>query len=185
MPTFGRTAAGGSSFPCSGDRALASRFELLEDGDVTSITVFVDGAGINPGCNVKAMVYSDGAGPLPANLLATSPPQFVANAEAAVEFTLSSALPLTAGFYWLAVVTDSFELRMNCTSGAGLKRREGHTYASPAALWTTDNNGADGLDIFATYTVPAPPAEQEAQVLVGPDGEMVVADGFGVVVAVL
>ena len=155
MPTFGQTTPFTGSAPSSADRCWASKFTLSEDGDVTKVTAFFDydsGNSSNAGDNVKAVIYADSSGS-PGALMAASAGVAIGAGDQTVDFTVS--VSLTAGDYWLGVVSDSFNSRINSNLGAGgsYARKESFTYASPPdPFGTPDATGATAFGIYATYT---------------------------------
>ena len=151
MARFGDETAGADTFPCSGDRALLSRFTLTEAGDLTEIVARFDAAS-TAGASIKGLVYSDNAG-TPQTRLAVG----AAVAVPAGGGLVSSALTvsLAAGEYWLGFVADSFQAVAQCDAAGGLSRMEGTTYASPAATWIQAGTSAARLNVYAEYTAAA------------------------------
>jgi hypothetical protein len=153
---FGDDSAGASSFPCSSDRALLSLFTLTEAADVTEIVCIFE-ATTTAGCSFKGLIYAD-AGGTPGARIAVG----AATAIPAGASTTASAcvVTLAAGDYWLGLVTDGFEARMQCDASGGLSRMEAATYASPAGTWTQSGTGSARLNVYAEYTaVPSGPPQ--------------------------
>jgi hypothetical protein len=149
MAIFGDTTAGGSTFPTNGDRGVASKFTLSEDGDVTQINVrFHSSSGA--GTSVKGIIYADDAGgSVPGSLL-------IVGAAASVpggggDIASSATGNLSAGSYWVGGVTNSFEALFEC-DGSGVLSHDGNLgYASPASTWGEDSTGTQ-LNAYVTYT---------------------------------
>lgn len=156
MATFGQTTHGAGSAPNSGDRCWASKFALSAPGDITKITAFFDydpADTSNSGDTCKAVVYADSAGS-PGALLGVSAGVIVPIGDQQIDFPLS-VTGLGPGNYWLGIVSNSFNSRINWISGSGGNsvRKEALTYASPANPFGTP----DAVDtyiygIYATYT---------------------------------
>lgn len=158
MPTFGRTTPYTSSAPNSTDRCWVSKFTLSEAGNVTKLTAFFDydaGQSSAAGDNVKAVIYADSSGS-PGALLAVSSGVAIPAGDQTIDFTVS--VSLTAGDYWLGIVADSTNSRINAQGGSSgnYARQESLTYASPASTFGTPAaTGTNEFGIYATYTTNA------------------------------
>lgn len=159
MPTFGQTTTGsGGSVPATTDRYWASKFTLSEDGAVTKVTAFFDydaGNTSSAGDNGKAVIYADSSGS-PGALVGVSSAVAIGAGDQTVDFPLTASL--TAGDYWLGIVTDSFNSRLHTfsTTGGNYVRKESLTYASPGdPMGTPDATGSNIFGIYATYTTGA------------------------------
>lgn len=150
MPTFGDTTAGGSSFPCSGDRAIVRSFTLTDDADLVSITIFFDGSsGANE--DHKGLIYADSGG-LPGALLAVTAAGTLA--PAATSLTLPISGTLSPGTYWLGGVASGFAARWAADASGGGQRQEGVTYATPAGTFGTPaGSTVDGISAYVTYNI--------------------------------
>lgn len=154
MPTFGDITQGGSSFPCSGNRAIFGLFTLSEAGDVQSIGIFMD-AATTGGINIKGLIYAaDGSGGNPGTRLAVGQAVAVPAGSSELTSTLSSPVSLAAGDYWIGAVASDFQARWSADdASAGGVRKEGVTYASPAdPLGAIDGTTVDRISVYATYT---------------------------------
>jgi hypothetical protein len=155
VPTFGQTTPLSGSSPNSADRCWVSKFTLSENGDVTKLTAFFDydaGNSSAAGDNVKAVIYADSSGS-PGALMAASAGVAIGAGDQTVDFPVS--VSLTAGDYWLGVVSDGFNSRVNAADGASgsYARKESLTYASPGdPFGTPDATGTNTFGIYATYT---------------------------------
>lgn len=148
--TFGRTAAGASTFPASGNRALLSSFTVPQNCDLTRVYLRFNSTS-TAGTNAKALVYSNAAG-VPGTRLGVSTGQAVPAGGGVLEFNLS-VLGLTAGqTIWMGGVTDSFQAVWRTTTSVGISRMEGTTYASPATTWTQSGTAGDGVNVWADFS---------------------------------
>lgn len=149
MATFGDTTAGGSSFPCSNDRAIAGQFTLAQDAQaLQSITVFFDGSSTTAD-NFKGLIYADSGG-LPGALLATSSAGTLPIGGTSLTMTISGSLP--AGTYWIGCVSEGFSARWAADAGSGGQRQEAVTYASPAATFGTPAGSTiDRISAYVTF----------------------------------
>lgn len=173
--TFGRTAAGSSTFPASADRAILSPFTVPQDCDLTRVYLRFNSTG-TAGTNAKALVYAN-SGSVPGARLGVSSAAAVPAGGGILEFNLS-VLGLIAGqTIWMGGVTDSHFAVWRTTSGGGLSRMEGTTYASPNATWTQSGTGVDSVNVWASYT-PAPvgPIVGSTSLSLSPSGTLVNAN---------
>jgi len=152
VATFGQTSAGTASSPTSADRYWASKYTLTEDGDVTQVTAFFDfdaGNSSTAGTG-KAVIYADSSGS-PGALMGVSSAVSIPAGDQVVDFPLT--VSLTAGDYWLGIVTESFGPRLNEATGGSYVRKESLTYASPAdPMGTASASGTANFAVYATYT---------------------------------
>jgi hypothetical protein len=148
MARFGDDSAGSSSFPCSGDRALLSQFTLTEGADVTEIVAIFEST-TTAGSSFKGLIYADSGG-APGALVAVG--AATAIPAGASETASACSVSLAAGTYWLGLVTDSFEARVQCDASGGLSRMEAATYSSPAATWSQSGTGTARLNVYAECT---------------------------------
>jgi len=157
VATFGKTSpsVGSSvSVPNNTDRLWATKYTLSEDGDVTQVSAFFDYDSTetsNSGDTGKAVIYADSGGS-PGALVGVSSAVSIPAGDQQVDFPLTASL--AAGDYWLGIVVDSFNSRVNrAATGYSSIRKEGLSYASPAdPMGTPDATGVIGVSVFATYT---------------------------------
>lgn len=155
-PTFGRTTIGSLNTGWGPNQMNARRSTLTEDGDVTMISWY----GNNPDlytANIKAAIYDDAAGS-PNNLVGVSQERTFDGTIQWWDFTVSPAVSLSAGIYWITV-------------WSGASRRWYYDVVVPN-IWAYDTVTYDGwedpwvelgvlnwdMSIYATYTPAAPPA---------------------------
>jgi len=157
LNTFGQTSplvASGNSSPNQDGWYWATKFTLAEDADVESLTVFFDfdsSQVSNSGSSGKAVIYADSSGS-PGALKAVSSAAAIPAGDVAVTFACVATLP--AGDYWLGIVCNSSESRVNnSNTGGNYVRKQDLTYASPAdPMGTPDATGTATFAVFASYT---------------------------------
>lgn len=156
MATFGQTTPGTVSSPTQDGRYWASKFTLTEAGLVTAVNAFFDydaGNTSNSGDSAKAVIYADSAGS-PGTLMGVSAAAAVPGGDVEVSFSISVSLP--AGDYWLGIVSNGFQARLNSTSTGGeYVRKQTLDYANPAnPMGTPDaqQTGQGNFAVYATYT---------------------------------
>lgn len=150
MATFGNTTAEVNSDV--GNRRLihANRFQAPATGTITSLSIYMEGAG--EGRQAQLAVYSDNAG-APNTLLASTAGQSVTSNGWQTFTTISCAI--TNGlYYWLAFVTDSDALTQRYGTGIANQHcyaslGEGETYYE--ALPATFPSGIYGTALFSIY----------------------------------
>lgn len=138
---FGDTTAGGDEFPCSGDRALFSRFQCPQNASaVTSIWAYFSAAS-TAGCNAKGCIYSDGGGgTAPGSRLVVAGPTAIPAGGGWVQMTVTTSSALVSGtYYWIGIVCDSFQAKFGHeTTGGGADLVAAHgtfSYSSPPSTW--------------------------------------------------
>lgn len=158
MPTFGDTTAGGDTFPCSGDRAVLSKFTAGGSGTLTSINVRFDSTS-GSGANFKGLIYADdGAGNTPGTRLGVGNAVSVPAGGGDLQSGGLSVDIVGGTDYWIGGVTSDFQpvFQLDSSPSNG-SRMEGTTYASPAASWTESGITAGQLNTYGTYVEPPPP----------------------------
>lgn len=151
MATFGDTTAGGDTFPTTNDRCIASDFVCPTAGIATQINIRFDSSG-GAGSNGKAMLYADSGGSIGA-LLVTSSPVSIPAGGGDIAFPIANT-PVAAGTtYWVASVVDASGATWQVDASGDLKRREAHSYATPANPWGSDSGtSAAQVNGYVTYT---------------------------------
>jgi hypothetical protein len=156
MPTFGDTTAGGDTFPTTNDRCIASDFVCPTNGTATQINIRFDSSG-SGGANGKALLYADSAGSIGALLVASSAVSIPAGG-GDLAFPIADTAVASGTTYWIASVVDASGPVWQVDATGDLKRREAHTYASPANPWGSDSGtSAAQVNGYVTYTEPPPP----------------------------
>ena len=153
--TFGNTHIGNSSVHFSTNKD-ASRFRLIENGEVQSITAFFGSYWFF----AKAAIYSDNNG-TPGSLITQSENQRV-YPRGWYTFTVPKT-SLTPGYYWLSVVTSSSRAWGRADVGSS-----GQHCFKTTTLYSAEFTDSFGTpkkydiaspSIYATY-IPEPPATQ-------------------------
>jgi hypothetical protein len=151
--TFGDENIRGSTATLNQNHCTAAKFTLSESGDVTKIAAYGNGSG-SP-ADSKALIYSHSTGAnAPDALLGTSAVTSVTTTPGWWEYTFSSPVALSAGTYWIAVVTNGNLVFYYTTgvSGARLMHDATIGYASPLSTWSGGSALADyTMSIYATY----------------------------------
>ncbi len=151
--TFGNTVVGTITNLFATDRD-ASRFQLTQSGVLQSITAYFRNAGFN----AKAAIYTDNNGG-PSTLIAQSSIQAI-TASGWQTFAVPSSL--TAGYYWLCVVSSS-----SSSAGATMMTGSTNTHVWKTATYSGDYPSTFGTpagydnsatSIYATYTATTPMA---------------------------
>jgi hypothetical protein len=146
--TFGNTSIGTLTNNFAIDRD-ASRFQLTQNGVLQSITVYFKNAGFN----VKAAIYTDNNG-VPSTLVAQSNIQAI-TASGWQTFAVPQT-SLTAGYYWLCVVSSSYS-----STGVAMMTGSTNTHVWKTATYSGDYPSTFGspagydntvTSIYATYT---------------------------------
>lgn len=158
MPIFGDNTGGGDTFPCSGDRAVLSKFTAPGDGTIQSVNVIFDSTS-SSGASFKGLVYAaDGAGGIPGTRLGVGAAVTVPAGGGDLSSGSLSVAISNGVDYWIGGVVSDFQpvFRMDASPSNG-SRMEGTTYASPAASWTQAGTTAGQLNAYATYVTGAAP----------------------------
>jgi hypothetical protein len=147
--TFGNTAVGTLTNYFATDRD-ASRFQLIENGVLQSVTAYFK----NSGFNAKVAVYSDSNGS-PSTLIAQSNAETVTSSGWKI-FTIPKT-PLTQGYYWLCVVSSSSSSTGTMTASSTTSHVwKANTYSGdyPSTFGSLSGNEKTVTSIYATY-IPA------------------------------
>lgn len=153
MATFGDTTAGGDTFPCSGDRALLSKFTCSTSGTLTQINVRFDSTSAS-GASFKGLIYADdGAGNTPGTRLGVGNATVVPAGGGDLASDGLSVTLVAATDYWIGGVTSDFQpvFQLDASPSNG-SRMEGTTYATPNAAWTEAGTTSGQLNTYGTYT---------------------------------
>lgn len=155
--TIGKTAIGASNNKLAANFKSGNKVTLSTQGRFTKISAYLDGNGTGSGSqNVRALIYADSSGS-PGALKATSAQVTIAKGRAAgwVDFTISPAVILPAGDYWLVLhsgTTANITRRFGDTV-TGSERNNTDTYTDGAAdPFGTATTGNWSWSTNATYT---------------------------------
>lgn len=180
MAFFGDTTQGGSSFPCSGGRAIVGRFELTEAGTVSSVTVFF-ASGQSAGMSFRGLIYADSGGNPGALLGYGASVAVPGTVGGELESVLTAPLDLSPGFYWIGSVASDFQARWSCDAGIGGRRAEGVSFSAPSGPWSEADTTGDRISAYATYTTggggdPDADSDSDAAALADAESDALAAD---------
>ncbi len=160
--TFGKTSVGASSEQFAANRKRVNRYALPTAGSVTKLSIYLAPTGTSGAQAIEGVLYADSAGK-PGALLGTTNPITFSSTQAAgwYDLTFPSPVSLTAGNYWIGVLTgttaDVAGYRYDSVSAS--RDYNSNTYTSgpsnPFGSVTSDNQQTS---LYATYTPSAPPA---------------------------
>src|SRR5262249_16831258 len=104
--TFGKTTVGGSSDTFGYERKRVNRYALPAAASVTKLTIYLAATGASGQQVLRGLIYSD-AGGKPEALLGSTEQLTFRSTNAAGWYDLSFASPvnLSAGNYWIGVMT--------------------------------------------------------------------------------
>jgi len=144
--TFGNTVVGTLTNSFSNDKD-ASRFQLTQNGVLQSITAYFG----NTGFNAKAAIYTDNNG-APSTLITQSASQMV-TVTGWQTFTVP-AKSLTAGYYWLSVVSSSYSKGTMTPTSTNTHswKTTAYTGEFTSTFGTPDGYEKTVTSIYATYT---------------------------------
>jgi len=154
--TFGKTTVGASSDYFVAERKRVNRYALPANGSVTKLSIYLAPASTSGQQVLRGVIYTDSSS-TPAALLASSE-QFTFSSTSAAgwyDLVFSSPVKLTAGNYWIGVMTGATAgvagFRYDSVSGA--RDYNANTYASgatnPFGSFSTDS---EQMSLYATYT---------------------------------
>jgi hypothetical protein len=170
MATFGNTTIASVA---SGNKATGYinifKFPLLENGYVSKLTAYLDGAGNTGAQVVEGLIFSDNANRAQTLKGKGTEVSIAQNAAAAwVDLPFASDIYLTAGTYWLGfqygVVNNNIRLYREATGGYD-DYESTYAYDSPPNPWVQTATVATKLaSIYATYSTVARPTLAASQV---------------------
>jgi subtilisin family serine protease/phosphodiesterase/alkaline phosphatase D-like protein len=162
--TCGKTAVGGSTDSFGFERKRVNSCTLPTSGSVTKLSVYLEPAGTSGQQVMKGVIYSDAAGK-PEKLLGVSEQLTFKSTNAGnwYELPFSSPVKLSAGSYWIGVITGATSnvAGFRYDSVTNSRDYNANTYSSgptnPFGSVTVDN---EQTSLYATYTtVPVPTVE--------------------------
>jgi len=146
--TFGNTNIGATWETFFTDRIYGCKYDLLEDGDVTKITMWFQTAAIH----IRFAIYTENAGSPNTLLAETAEGSTVANNWVSIAITKS----LTAGTYWLCWRLEDSSASKKDAGGVNqeIGSASGQGYgAFPGAFPTVGSAKFNyAVSIYATYT---------------------------------
>ena len=197
--TFGKTTIGATPGNGLANEKAGNKFTLREPGSITQLSAYVDGLGPGTGNQVMRMlVYTDSAG-VPGTKRVTSAEVTVRDGQAAgwVHFTVSPAVSLSAGTYWIVShhgPNSNTIRRYRDTGTTGSTKYNTDSYSDGASSsFGTASNGSAIFSFYATYTPGGTLPSGFSQELVAsgvsvptaftflPDGRILIAQKSGLV----
>jgi hypothetical protein len=156
--TFGTTTVGGSSDYFVAERKRVNRYSLPANGTVTKLSIYLAPTGTSGQQVLKGLIYTDSSG-APAALVAASEQLTFASTGAAgwYELKFSSAVKLTAGNYWIGVMSGATAgvAGFRFASVTGSRDYNSNSYASgPSSTFGSVTTDAEQMSLYATYTSP-------------------------------
>jgi RHS repeat-associated protein len=155
--TIGKITTGASNNKLAANFKSGNKVTLTTQGRFTKISADLDGNGTGSGSqNVRALIYADSSGS-PGALKATSVQVTIVKGRARgwVDFTISPAVTLPAGDYWLVLHsgTNANITRRFGDTVTGAERNNADTYSDGAAdPFGTPTSGNWSWSTNATYT---------------------------------
>ena len=149
--TFGSTSIGNSVIGTgSGAAKTAGYFQLTTSGTVTKITAYIAAYGSGSGY-AKAAIYSDSNGQPNLPVGGVTVQVSVPATAGWVDFTYTTPVHLTAGYYWITLIDNS-----GCNwyyNTGGVSAWKWISYANePTSPFGTCTTRTDLISIYATYT---------------------------------
>jgi thermitase len=154
--TFGVTSVGGSSDSYAANRKRVSRYTLGTSGSVTKLSIYLAPTATSGQQVLKGVLYADASGSAGGLLGVTEQLTFVStNAAGWYQLKFPSAVHLTAGKYWIGVITGagSGVAGFRYTSVSGSREYNNNTYTSgPSNPFGTGSFDSEQTSLYATYS---------------------------------
>lgn len=157
VATFGKTTVGGSADRFLADRKRVSRYALGTAGSVTKLSIYLAPTGVTGQQALKGVIYAD-AGGAPGALLGTSNELVFHGSDAAgwYELTLPTPLSLTAGNYWIGVITGASSnvagFRYDAVSASRVYNANTYTSGPTDPFGPIGGTDSEQTSLYATYT---------------------------------
>jgi Subtilase family len=159
--TFGLSTVGTNADNMVADRKRVNRFQLATAGNVSKLTMYLAPTGTSGQQLIKGVIYSDQGGS-PQTLLGVSNALTFRSTDAAgwYDLTFPSPIALSAGTYWIGVISGSTSniagFRWRSVSGSRALNSNSYTTGptNPFGAATID---AEQMSVYATYTATPPP----------------------------
>jgi len=153
--TFGKTTVGASTDTLISERKRVNRYALGTPGSVSKLSMYLAPSGTSGQEVIKGLIYADNAG-TPAGLLGVSEQLTFKSTNAAgwYDMTFSSPVKLTAGNYWIGVMTGATAgvASFRWTSVSGSRDYNANAYASgPTNPFGAVSTDAEQTSLYATY----------------------------------
>ncbi len=163
--TFGLTSIGSNSGKLPANRKQVNHYQLSTAVNVSKLTMYLAPTGTKGKQVLEGVIYSDQGGSPSALLGVTNQLTFSSTNKANwYDLTFSSPVALSAGTYWIGVISGSTSnitgFRWKSVSNA--RAYNTNTYTSgPSNPFGTATIDSEQMSIYATYTTqssPPPPA---------------------------
>ncbi|MEA2315473.1 MAG: virginiamycin lyase, partial [Solirubrobacteraceae bacterium] len=156
--TFGKTVVGGTSDSFVANRKRVHRYTLSTTGFVTNVSIYLAPTSNSGQQVIKGVIYSDASGK-PETLLGVTEQLTFSSTNSPNWYALQfpSPLHLSAGSYWIGIITGGAEriIGYRYDSVEGSRDYNENSYSSgptnPFGTPTVDNIQAS---LYATYTAP-------------------------------
>ena len=157
--TFGKTSVGGKSDTFAANRKRVNRYALATSGSVSKLSLYLAPTSTSGQQVIKGIIYSDNAGK-PEALLGTSEQLTFKSSNAAgwYDLSFSSPVKLTAGNYWIGVITGATGgvAGFRYDSVAGARDYNTNSYSTgPSNPFGSIATDGEQASLYATY-LPAP-----------------------------
>jgi subtilisin family serine protease len=154
--TFGKTITGAQSDSFGADRKRVNRYALTQAGALTKLSMYLAPTGTSGQQVLKGVVYADAAGK-PGALLASSNALTFHSSDAAgwYDLPLPSELSLSAGSYWVGVITGGTSgvagFRWDSVSSSRYYNSNSYT-SGPTDPFGSATVDGEQMSLFAKYT---------------------------------
>jgi subtilisin family serine protease len=153
---FGLTSVGGFSDSFAANRKRVNAYSISSGGSLTSLTVYLEPTGRSGTADVEGIVYADSAGK-PGALLGVTTQLVFSGSESAgwYQMDFSSPISLTAGRYWIGVITggSSSVAGLQYNNVTGSRDYNSNTYTSgPTNPFGSFKNDSEQMSLYGTYT---------------------------------
>ncbi|HME03373.1 MAG TPA: S8 family serine peptidase [Solirubrobacteraceae bacterium] len=169
--TFGKTSVGGSSDTLISERKRVNRYALTGPGSVTKLSIYLAPTGTSGQQVLKGLIYADSSG-TPGALLGVSEQLTFKSTNSAgwYDLVFSSPVKLTAGNYWIGIMTGATggiaSFRWESVSGSRVYNANPYSSGptNPFGAATTDS---EQTSLYATYTPTPPPVNTASPTIAG------------------
>jgi hypothetical protein len=154
--TFGTTTVGASTDTLISERKRVNRYALAAAGSVTKLSIYLAPTGTAGQEVMKGLIYSDSAN-APSALLGVSEQMTFKSTNAAgwYDLVFSTPVKLTAGNYWIGLMTGTTAgvAGFRWANVAGSRRYNANAYAAgPTDPFGAVSTDAEQTSLYATYT---------------------------------
>ncbi len=154
--TFGTTTVGSSSDAMLADRKRVNRSTLSVAANVSKLSLYLQPTGTSGSQLITGVLYADSSGNPGALIAKTAELTFKSTQPAGwYDLTFSSPIPLTAGNYWIGMISgaSSNVTGFRYTNVSGSRAYNANTYtagpSNPFGAHSTDN---EQISEYATYS---------------------------------